>query len=151
MSFAPEEDIEKICRLALEQSWLSFLTKPVELSVVLADDTFIQALNTEYRQKDAPTNVLSFPNYDLIPGTGDPFVQEPIIVLGDIFLSLDTLKKEAEAQQKPLKQHFFHLLLHGILHLLGYDHIDNQDAELMEALEVQLLSQLNIPNPYESV
>jgi len=109
------------------------------LAVVLADDPFIQQLNAQFRGKDAPTNVLSFPADD-----------EEGTELGDIILSLDTLAREAQAEQKELAAHCTHLVVHGVLHLLGYDHMLDDEAEEMEALEVAILAQLGIASPYES-
>ncbi len=108
-----------------------------ELSIVLADDAFIQALNKQYRDKDKPTNVLSFPQDD--PG-----------LLGDVILAYETVAAEAEAQNKSLKDHVTHLIVHGILHLIGHDHEEDGEAETMEALEIAVLSNLGIKNPYET-
>lgn len=108
-----------------------------EVSVVLTDDAHIQILNRDYRGKDKPTNVLSFP-------------QEERSMLGDIILSIDTLKKESDEQGKPLLAHVSHMLVHGCLHLLGYDHESEDEAQEMEALEIRILDGLGIKNPYET-
>ena len=108
------------------------------LAVVLADDAFVQRLNKQFRAKDAPTNVLSFP-------TGEEEGE-----LGDIILAYQTLAREAAEQGKSFDNHFRHLLLHGFLHLLGYDHLEDDEAEQMEAREVELLARLGIDNPYEN-
>ncbi len=107
-----------------------------ELSVVLADDEYIQFLNNKFRKKDKPTNVLSFPTDE----EGE---------VGDVILSLNTLKKEALEQGKTLTNHFIHLLTHGILHLLGFDHEQEDEAEEMENLEIIILNTLNVENPYK--
>lgn len=119
-------------------------TAPVELSLVLADDATVQALNRDYRGKDRPTNVLSFPAWagdDLsIPG-------EPV-ALGDVVLALETVLAEAAAHGKPPADHLAHLTVHGVLHLLGHDHEAEAEAAEMEALEVRILAGLGIPDPY---
>ena len=107
-----------------------------QVAVVLADDAMIRSLNHDFRGKDAPTNVLSFPAKD----------EE---MLGDIILSLDTLTREATEQNKDIWHHTTHLLVHGVLHIIGYDHEDDAEAEEMEAREVALLAGFMISNPYE--
>ncbi|MDR0967574.1 MAG: apolipoprotein N-acyltransferase [Rickettsiales bacterium] len=106
-----------------------------EISLVLTNDTEIQKLNREYRGLDKSTNVLSFE-------TGDPEL------LGDIFISYDTTMRESGKSE--FINHTTHLIIHGILHLLGYDHIDDKDADKMEALEIKILKKLKIKNPYKS-
>ncbi len=121
-----------------------FGEKTVELSLVLADDSFIQNLNKTYRGKDAPTNVLSFPQFEpheLQGLTGE-------IPLGDIILAYGTLQKEATEQGKSFEHHAVHLTVHGLLHLLGHDHETETEAEMMEQLEIQILRTLGIKNPY---
>ncbi|MGB4058220.1 MAG: rRNA maturation RNase YbeY [Alphaproteobacteria bacterium] len=117
--------------------------KTVEISIVLADDPFVQNLNKTYRDKDKSTNVLSFPQ--------DPTPQDPAPALGDVILAFETVKAEAEEQTKPFNDHLSHLLIHGILHLLGYDHENDADAEEMETLEATLLATLGIKNPYTPI
>lgn len=107
-----------------------------EIAVVLADDAFVQNLNKQYRGKDKPTNVLSFP---ASLGDGE---------LGDIILAFETIEREAAEQQKTFRNHATHLLVHGFLHLLGYDHIEEKEAEIMEKLEIKILKKLGISNPY---
>jgi probable rRNA maturation factor len=111
-----------------------------ELTLRIVDKAEIQELNKTYRHKDKPTNVLSFP-MDSPPG-----VQIPI--LGDIILCSTVIKEEAQAQDKSLTAHWAHMVVHGTLHLLGFDHIKQQDAMLMEKLEIALLHQLGFPDPY---
>lgn len=119
---------------------------PAELSIVLADDPFVQALNRDYRGKDAPTNVLSFAfGDDEDEPEGDP---DAPVLLGDVILSYDTLLREANEQGKPFAHHLAHLVVHGVLHLLGYDHIEDAEAEEMEGLETAILARLTIPDPY---
>jgi probable rRNA maturation factor len=114
----------------------------VELSLVFTDDDAIQSLNAEWRQKDKPTNVLSFPAFPMAPG--DPLPP----MLGDIVLAYETVVREAELEGKPLENHITHLIIHGLLHLLGYDHETDEEAAEMEALERQALARLAIPDPY---
>ena len=111
-----------------------------ELSVVLMDDAEQQVLNKQWRQIDKPTNVLSFPQIE-------PF--SPVLgLLGDITLARETLEREAVEQGVSFVDHFTHLVVHGFLHILGYDHIEEQDALVMEGLETQILATLGIADPY---
>jgi probable rRNA maturation factor len=107
-----------------------------ELSIVLSDNKEVQRLNRDYRGKDKPTNVLSFP------------VPQPAPLLGDIVLAYETIRDEALQKNIAFEDHVAHLLIHGFLHLQGYDHIEESDAEEMEALEIKALALLNIDNPY---
>jgi len=113
-----------------------------ELSLLFTDDAHIQTLNREWRAKDKPTNVLSFPAFDVAPG--DPLPP----MLGDIVLARETIESEAALEQKPFDHHLTHLIVHGLLHLLGYDHEMEEEAEEMEALERAALRRLAIPDPY---
>lgn len=114
-----------------------------ELSLLFTDDAHIQTLNREWRGKDKPTNVLSFPAFEVTPEDALP------PMLGDIALAFETVSSEATLEEKPFDHHLCHLLVHGILHLLGYDHeTGDDDAEEMEQLERQILSRLAIPDPY---
>ena len=117
-----------------------------DLCIVLADDAFIQELNAQYRGKDKPTDVLSFPQHDFTPG--DEIVIENLN-LGDIILSYETVSKDAEAQGKNLSDHVRHMIVHGFLHLLGYDHQDEEPAMEMETLEGVILDKLHVANPYQ--
>lgn len=124
-----------------------------EISLLGCDDTRIADLNSEFRGKPTPTNVLSWPAQALAPGAdGSPPPPEPDIFgemgLGDIAISYDTCAREAAAAGRNLEHHTAHLLLHGLLHLLGYDHIRDLDAEVMEALETKILGKLGIDDPY---
>ena len=122
---------------------IPFDLRGTEVSVYLTDDAEIQELNKDYRGKDKPTNVLSFPQRHLPKGPNGE-----IHPLGDIVMAYETCAKEAENEAIPLKDHFTHLLIHGLLHLLGYDHEEENEAQKMEALEIEILKDLNIPNPY---
>lgn len=126
-----------------------------EVSVLATDDAAIRLLNRDHRGKDAPTNVLSWPSADLAADTpgGMPEPPEPGAVddpegLGDIALAWDTCAREAEAEGKPFAHHLTHLVVHSLLHLLGYDHETEADAVLMETTETAILAGLGIPDPY---
>ena len=113
-----------------------------ELSVLFSDDAHIQQLNKDWRGKDKPTNVLSFPAFPV--AVGAPL--QPM--LGDIVLASETVNREAELEGKPLEHHLTHLVVHGVLHLLGHDHEEESEAEEMEAIERRVLARLAIPDPY---
>ena len=118
--------------------------KQAELSLVLAGDKTLQSLNSQWRDKDKPTNVLSFPGRDIAIG------EEAGLVLGDIVISLETAKREAALENKDFNDHLSHLIVHGFLHLFGYDHETDKEAEQMESLETRILNELGIDDPYEA-
>src|SRR5215469_9156524 len=114
------------------------------VDITLADDTTQCALNRAWRGTDAPTNVLAFP-------AADPTVPVPPgapLLLGDVVLAFETVRREAAEQKKPLADHLRHLVVHGVLHLLGHDHHDAAEAAIMEAREIAILVELGVPNPY---
>ena len=113
-----------------------------ELSLVFSDDAHIQVLNAGWRGKDKPTNVLSFPAFPFAQGGPLP------PMLGDIVLAAETVAHEAALEDKPVENHITHLVIHGLLHLLGYDHETEAEAEAMEAVERAALARLAIPDPY---
>ena len=122
-----------------------------EIAVLGCDDTRISALNADFRDKSQATNVLSWPSDDRaadVPGTRPAPPCDMDAELGDIAISYDTCVAEAAAQGKSLADHTTHLMVHGVLHLLGYDHIRDEDATLMETTEVQILGKLGIASPY---
>ena len=119
-------------------------TGAAEVAVMLTDDAGIRALNKEFRGIDKPTNVLSFP----APESGDNDAPDVPRALGDIAIAYETLRREAEEETKPFLDHLSHLAVHGFLHLLGYDHETDDEADAMEACEVAILAQLGIPDPY---
>lgn len=114
--------------------------KTREISIRIVDREESRTLNGQYRGKPTPTNILSFPA-DFPPGVDAP-------LLGDLAICAPVIEQEAEQQQKPPEAHWAHMVIHGTLHLLGYDHIEAGDAHKMEALEIALLDQLGYPNPY---
>lgn len=113
-----------------------------ELSVVFSDDVHITELNSQWRGKDKPTNVLSFPAFPAKVGETMP------PMLGDIVLASETVEREAQLEGKLLRHHITHLVIHGLLHLLGHDHENDGEAEAMEAIERSALARLAIPDPY---
>ncbi|MFX0541213.1 rRNA maturation RNase YbeY [Roseovarius sp. S4756] len=123
-----------------------------EISLLACNDARIAALNEDFRGKPQPTNVLSWPSGERgaaragdVPGLPDPAADAE---LGDIAIAYETCAREAEAGGKPLADHATHLIVHAVLHLLGYDHIRDEDAMLMEACEVAILCKLGISDPY---
>ena len=119
-----------------------FPTQPTEVSLVFGDDEMIREINAEWRNKDKPTNVLSFPAFPLTPG------KMPGPMLGDIIIARETVEREAVDLDKSFEDHLTHLMVHGFLHLFGYDHIEVADAEKMEALETRILAELGLSDPY---
>jgi probable rRNA maturation factor len=116
-----------------------------ELAVMLTDDAGIRTLNNNWRGIDRPTNVLSFP---ALQPTGPSSPDDAPRMLGDIAIAYETMHREARDEQKPFDHHLSHLAVHGFLHLIGYDHENDADAEIMETLESKILAQLGIPDPY---
>ena len=143
------ESIEHLNTLPTEEQltlWASTALKgrtefeEPELTIRLTDEEESQALNSEYRGKDKPTNVLSFP-FEMPPGI-------PLELLGDLVICVGVVEQEAKEQEKTTEAHWAHMVIHGCLHLLGYDHIKDDEAEEMEALERDLLASLGYPDPY---
>ncbi len=126
------------------------------ISLLACDDARITALNADFRDKPQPTNVLSWPAQELapidpgeVPARPQPDIFDDVTELGDIAISWDTCAREAAAAQKPMSDHVTHLVIHGVLHLLGYDHIRDKDATLMENIETQILGKMGISDPYK--
>ena len=136
------DDIEQVVKDSCSTVISHFDIKNSEVSVVLADDKFVKELNKKYRHKDKPTNVLSFPAMD-------EYNMENIEQLGDIIIAFETTAQEAKNQNKKFINHFTHLTVHGLLHLLGYDHMEKKQAEEMEELEKTILLEMGIDDPYE--
>lgn len=144
-----EQLIRDRVMLALKACKTDTKGRPFELSIVLSDNDHVQELNRDYREKDKPTNVLSFPALDC-DAPGELILEPGPLHLGDIVLALTVVRDEAKDQDIAFDDHLSHLLIHGVLHLLGYDHIDDDEAQEMESLEIDLLEQLGIANPYGS-
>ena len=121
--------------------WAQLLLNKTNEAVLIriVDKAESQQLNHQYRHKNAPTNVLSFP--DTLPFEINPFI-------GDLIICAPIITEQAIAQNKPIEAHWAHMVIHGMLHLHGYDHINAEDATIMEQIEINLLKQLGIPNPY---
>lgn len=143
--WADESSLRRLSASAIAAAWdeLDGGEQPVsELSLVFTDDAAIRELNSDWRDKDKPTNVLSFPAFTLKPG------QKPGPMLGDIVIARETVAREASDEEKSFDHHLTHLVVHGFLHLLGYDHLSDAEAEEMEGLERKILARLAIPDPY---
>jgi probable rRNA maturation factor len=134
-------NIRTLVRRAVGEAASTRSTSGAELAIVLTDDSAIRQLNRLWRGVDAPTNVLSF------PAATRQAKDEPAH-LGDIILAYQTIAREARAEGKPLAHHVAHLAVHGYLHLIGFDHEHDDDAEAMEQTERQILRRLSIPDPY---
>jgi len=139
-------DAESICQRAARAAWQRTPDRatPSELSIVLADDALVQGLNKQFRHQDKPTNVLSFPLGD------DGVAPDGGRLLGDVILAFETSAREAADQGKPLAAHTAHLIVHGVLHVMGFDHDADAEAEAMESLEREILATLDIADPYLS-
>lgn len=158
-------EVEKAVDAAVRFAGLPGLSQhpsPVEVSIKLTDDAEVHALNREWRDKDKPTNVLSFPMLedDELESFRHPELgsldAEPVLcdeqqmglLLGDIVLAYETCVAEAMEKDIPIAYHATHLVIHGMLHLLGHDHIEDDEAESMEGLEVKALASMGLHNPY---
>lgn len=137
---------QKLPPVAALESWISAALKSqkldeAEVSLYIVDEAESQELNSQYRGKDKPTNVLSFPA-DIPEEVGIP-------LLGDLVVCAPVVEREAQEQGKTLEAHWAHMLVHGSLHLLGYDHIEDDEAGVMEALETEIITGLGFPAPYQ--
>ena len=141
--------VRKICELTLSETPLARIKCRFEVAVVLADDAMIKTLNGDFRGVDKPTNVLSFPAEDGMKSKLSRVLKgQKEFAIGDVVLAIETLEREAKEQGKKPRDHATHLLVHGILHLLGYDHMNEKDAKIMESLEIKILKNQQINNPY---
>lgn len=138
------EEVIPLARACADMIWqhLNFNDQSSELSIVLTDDASIRKINAQWRQQDKPTNVLSFPAFNILAG------EKPGPMLGDIIIARETVEREAQQENKPFNNHLSHMIVHGMLHLLGYDHEEDVEAEQMEDMERRILQALAIPDPY---
>ncbi|MEO1890881.1 MAG: rRNA maturation RNase YbeY [Candidatus Thioglobus sp.] len=132
---------EKNLKDALQQVMTDLGKGNSELLIRIVDKTEIQNLNKTYRHKNQPTNVLSFPS--------DLPIEIDEEILGDVVICTDVVTDEAKAQNKTFDEHLTHMAIHGTLHLMGYDHIDETEASVMESLEIKILEKIGIANPYQ--
>lgn len=133
-----------VTRWLEERESIKFPQVPMELSVLLTDDASIKEINSKWRRQDKATNVLSFPTKELDVG------DTPLPLLGDVIFAYETILREAEELTKSFEEHLTHLFIHGFLHLLGYDHINDTDAEQMERIETGILLSIGLSDPYEN-
>ena len=142
-----ETDAETTIHRAIETAaaMVDADTADAELAIMLTDDAGIRTLNKNWRGIDKPTNVLSFP---ALQPERAPDGDDAPRMLGDIAIAYETTRNEADSEHKPFEHHLSHLAVHGFLHLIGYDHENDDDAEIMENLEREILAQLGIPDPY---
>ena len=147
-------DADALCRSAAQAAWslgapphAGSPGEPTTACLLLASDDRVRTLNRDFRGRDVPTDVLSFPAFepDVLAAAG---AEGPPPVLGDIVVALQTSLADAARDGKPVNDHLRHLVVHGMLHLLGYDHEREEDAAKMEALEVRILAGLGIADPY---
>lgn len=153
-----------LCVHAAERAWTEGLAEhrmqppqSAEISIVLADDALLRDLNSRFRGRDEPTNVLSFPLLEpfaeaIAAADSTTFIESQTgyapLMAGDIAIALETVLDEAHTQGKPASNHLAHLVVHGVLHLMGHDHEDDIDARRMEALEIVILAAMGIADPY---
>jgi len=135
------QQMQRWVELALNNTAVADRIQSAELTIRIVDEAEITELNQQYRKKDGPTNVLSFPF--------ESDIELEIPLLGDLVICASIVAKEAKQQQKSLQAHWAHMIIHGTLHLLGYDHITESEASEMESMEIDLLQQLGFSNPYE--
>jgi len=147
-----------LLRRAIAEAASAVSTSGGEVAVLLTDDSAIRTLNRNWRRKDVPTNVLSFPmleNPSPPAGAGKwhpktrntPIHRKPCL-FGDIVIAYETTEREARAERKPFAHHLAHLAVHGFLHLVGYDHAGDSEAEAMEGLETAILARMGVPDPH---
>ncbi|PCJ29349.1 MAG: rRNA maturation RNase YbeY [Rickettsiales bacterium] len=154
-SFLNEEFIAEITERVLSRYPAFAQSGEFELSILLTDNSKMKSLNKEFREKDKATNVLSFPDEDLdwrnidkINKADKTHLDSSEVFLGDVAFGYQIISEEAQEKSISFQDHFTHLLIHAILHLIGYDHIEDEDAKAMETLETELLQSLNIASPY---
>jgi probable rRNA maturation factor len=140
--WTPHRSVKALLRRAIGEAASMVSTTEGELAIVLTDDSAMRTLNRDWRSKDAATNVLSFPAKEPRGARGTPRL------LGDIVIAYETTEREARAKHKRFAHHLAHLAVHGFLHLAGYNHAADDEADAMERLETAILARLELPNPY---
>ncbi len=140
---ALDQSVRAAVRATIDHAGLE--AEDAEISVVLGDDALVHRLNREFRATDRPTNVLSFA---LTEGEPEPSGPGGPVMLGDVVLAFDTVAREAREQSKSEREHALHLVVHGVLHLMGYDHGSEAEARDMERMEQRVLADLGIADPY---
>lgn len=150
MGISPEDFANETVRLALSMATLpeELHERDIDVCVVLTNDEEIHALNRDYRGMDKPTNVLSFANLDSETADDELAQTDMPFALGDVIIAWETMEREAIEQNKKFLDHLRHMMVHGTLHLLGYDHMDDEEAHEMESLEIKILEKINVENPY---
>jgi probable rRNA maturation factor len=150
-----QRNVEAVVRRAIREAACAVSAIEGEIAVVLTDDCASRTLNRNWRSKDVPTNVLSFPaGPDRLvgahPARGTRAKKNGAAphLLGDIVIAYETMEREARAERKPFAHHLAHLAVHGYLHLVGYDHRADDEAQAMEGLETEILARLDVPDPY---
>jgi probable rRNA maturation factor len=143
-----QRGIKAVLQRAICEAAAMAATSGGELAIVLTDDSAIRALNRDWRGKDQPTNVLSFPARDNLPASRLAGERGRVRLLGDIVIAYETMAREALAGHRLFAHHLAHLAVHGFLHLVGHDHAADAEADTMEALEIAVLARLDVPNPY---
>ncbi len=153
----PEYEVicNKACEAVLDEIGIGNNVPEVHISILLTDDKIMQSLNLNHRGQDRPTNVLAFPSQPPISQKAVNIDQNRLntqipLFLGDVALSLDTINREVKEQRKNISDHVKHIVVHAILHLLGYDHETETDAAEMEALEIKVLSGIGVASPYKT-
>ena len=147
-----EDDVSKIvkeCTDAVFEKFEYDTEANIEICFLFTNDDEIHALNKTFRGVDKPTNVLSFPSFQSDPLEEDEMDEDEPCVLGSVAVAYETTFREAEEQGKTFEDHLKHLIVHSLLHLLGYDHINDNEAEEMESLEVEILQKINVEDPYK--
>jgi probable rRNA maturation factor len=149
-----QHDAKALVQRAIATAASAVSTAGCEVAIVLTDDSTIRTLNRNWRQKNAATNVLSFPVRENLPRPLPRAEKRRAKIahvprlLGDIVIAYETTEREARAERKPFAHHLTHLAVHGFLHLVGYDHVADEEAEAMEGLETAILARLGVPDPY---
>lgn len=144
-----KEQLILVSRKIFSQLNLVKYAKNIEFSIILTDNAAIQKINLQFLNKDKPTNVLSFPLMEIEPNKFENLqIHDEFVILGDIIFANEVIKSEAEEFNISFEDHFTHLLVHGILHILGYDHLLETEAVIMENLEIDILNSFNIKSPY---